>query len=102
MTAVPTSVEPVKTILRTARVVDEPLPDHRPLARQHLEHALGDSGLAARARPSRTAVSGVSSAGLSTTVLPAASAGAKPQPGDRHREVPRHDDPDDAERLGGT
>ena len=30
--------------------------------------------------PSRIAVSGVSSAGLSTTVLPAASAGAKPQP----------------------
>ncbi len=29
---------------------------------------------------SRIAVSGVSSAGLSTTVLPAASAGAKPQP----------------------
>ena len=30
--------------------------------------------------PRRIAVSGVSSAGLSTTVLPAASAGAKPQP----------------------
>jgi hypothetical protein len=30
--------------------------------------------------PSRIAVSGVSSAGLSTTALPAASAGAKPQP----------------------
>ncbi len=30
--------------------------------------------------PSRIAVSGVSSAGLRTTVLPAASAGAKPQP----------------------
>ena len=30
--------------------------------------------------PIRIAVSGVSSAGLSTTVLPAASAGAKPQP----------------------
>ena len=29
---------------------------------------------------SRSAVSGVSSAGLSSTVLPAASAGAKPQP----------------------
>ncbi len=30
--------------------------------------------------PIRSAVSGVSSAGLRTTVLPAASAGAKPQP----------------------
>ena len=30
--------------------------------------------------PSRIAVSGVSSAGLRTTVLPAARAGAKPQP----------------------
>ena len=49
--------------------------------------------------PSRIAVSGVSSAGLSTTVLPAASAGREAPAGDRHREVPRHDDADDAERL---
>ena len=41
----------------------------------------------------------MSSAGLSTTVLPAASAGREAPAGDRHREVPRHDDADDAERL---
>ena len=42
---------------------------------------------------------GVSSAGLSTTVLPAASAGRELPRGDRQREVPRHDQPDDPERL---
>ena len=49
--------------------------------------------------PSRIAVSGVSSAGLRTTVLPAARAGREPPAGDGHREVPGHDHPDDAERL---
>ena len=39
----------------------------------------------------RSAVSGVSSAGLSTTVLPAASAGRELPRGDRQREVPRRD-----------
>ena len=50
-------------------------------------------------RSSSSAVSGVSSAGFSTTVLPAASAGADLPGGDRQREVPGHDQADDAERL---
>ena len=50
-------------------------------------------------RSKRSAVSGVSSAGLSTTVLPAASAGRELPRRDRQREVPRRDQPDDAERL---
>ena len=49
--------------------------------------------------PSRIAVSGVSSAGLSTTVLPGRERRGEPPAGDRHREVPRHDHADDAERL---
>ena len=44
-------------------------------------------------------MSGVSSAGLSTTVLPAASAGAELPGGDRQREVPGRDQADHAERL---
>ena len=42
---------------------------------------------------------GVCSAGLSTTQLPAASAGASFQHGHQQREVPRDDLADDAERL---
>ena len=50
MICLPTSVEPVKQTLRTQRVGDEPLADHRALARDDGEHALGQPGLAARAR----------------------------------------------------
>ena len=49
--------------------------------------------------PSRSAESGVSSAGLRTTVLPQASAGPSFQRRDVEREVPGDDQPDDAERL---
>ena len=48
---------------------------------------------------SSSAVSGVSSAGLRTTVLPAASAGATFQEAIVEREVPGRDQADDAERL---
>ena len=58
---------------------DEPLADDRALPRQHGEHVRRQACLEAElAEPD--AVSGVISAGLSTTVLPAARAGAKPQP----------------------
>ena len=43
-------------------------------------------------------VNGVHSAGLTSTALPAASAARTPSR-DRHREVPRGDHADDAERL---
>ncbi len=45
------------------------------------------------------AQSGVSLAGLKTTVLPVTSAGIIFQHGNRDREIPRRDDPDDADRL---
>ena len=57
-------------------MLDEPLRrTTRPGPTTTLTTPSGDPGLAARARSNRSAVSGVSSAGLSTTVLPAASAG---------------------------
>ena len=60
-------------------VGDEALADDRALAGQHLEQALGQPGLERRVRRAAIAVSGVHSAGFSSTALPAASAGAKPQ-----------------------
>ena len=48
---------------------------------------------------SRSAESGVSSAGFSTTVFPVASAGPSFQEAMLTREVPGHDQADDAERL---
>ena len=54
--------------------------DHRALARACTVNTPSGSPASSASSPSRIAVSGVSSAGLSTTVLPAASAGAKPQP----------------------
>ena len=58
---------------------DEPRADDRPLPGTTVKTPAGKPA----ARPSsarRSAVSGVISAGFSTTVLPAASAGANPQP----------------------
>ena len=77
---------------RTAAPTTEPLPGST-------VNTSSGSPASSASSPSRIAVSGVSSAGFSTTVLPAASAGAKRPAGDRHREVPRHDHADDAERL---
>ena len=76
---VPTAVEPVKTILRTCSWVTSRSPTTEPLPGSTVNTSSGRPA----SRPSsasRRAVSGVSSAGFSTTVLPAASAGAKPQP----------------------
>ena len=66
--------------LADRRVGDEPLPDHRALARHDVEHVRRAARPRSASSASRIAVSGVSSAGLSTTVLPAARAGANPQP----------------------
>ena len=93
----PTSVEPVKAILSTpawatiaAPVSPSPVtilttPGGRPVSMQ----------ISAKA----SAVSGVYSAGFSTTVLPAASAGAIFQASISKREVPRDDLTADADRL---
>ena len=75
----PTAVEPVKQTLRTSGCVTKRSPTTVPLPGTTVKTPSGIPASRASS-PRRTAVSGVSSAGLSTTVLPAASAGAKPQP----------------------
>jgi hypothetical protein len=79
MIRLPTSVEPVKQTLRTAGWVTNRSPTTEPLPGSTVNTSSGRPASSASS-PSRIAVSGVSSAGLSTTTLPAASAGAKPQP----------------------
>ena len=71
-------MEPVNTTLRTLDG-GRTLPDDVARARQHLEQP-GGRPAATASPPSRIALSGDASAGLSTTAFPAASAGAKPQP----------------------
>ncbi len=94
----PTSVDPVKQTLRTSGWLVNRSPTTEPLPGRTVKTPSGMPASSASS-PSRIAVSGVSSAGLRTTVLPAASAGREAPAGDGHREVPRHDDGDDAERL---
>ena len=79
MTLRPTSVEPVKQTLRTAGWSTKRWPTTLPLPGKICRTPSGMPASSASS-PMRSALSGVSSAGLSTTVLPAASAGAKPQP----------------------
>ena len=57
------------------------------------------AGRCAKHGASASVDSGVSSDGLATTVLPAASAGASFQDEEQQRVVPRHDAGDDAHRL---
>ena len=80
-------------------VLDQALPADAARAGDDVEHALRAARPRARSAPARARVSGVSSAGLRTTVLPAASAGATFQEAIVEREVPGHDQADDAERL---
>ena len=69
----------MKTTFRTAGCVTNRSPTTEPLPGSTVNTPSGRPASRASS-PSRIAVSGVSSAGLSSTVLPAASAGAKPQP----------------------
>ena len=79
MICLPTSVDPVKQTLRTSGCVTKRSPTTEPLPGITVRTPSGRPASRASS-PSRIAVIGVSSAGLSTTVLPAARAGAKPQP----------------------
>ena len=98
ITFLPTSVDPVNTILRHAGMGDKPLPHHRALAGQHLQQ-VASSPASTASSPSRMVVSGVHSAGLTSTALPAASAGRDAPGRDHHREVPRRDHADHAQRF---
>ena len=75
----PTSVDPVNTTLRTSGWVTNRCPTTDPSPGSTCSTS---SGIPASSASSaiRSAVSGVSSAGLSTTALPAASAGPTAQP----------------------
>ena len=75
----PTSVEPVNVILSTAGWRTNAAPATEPGPGSTL-NTPGGSPASSASWPMRTAVSGVSAAGLSTTQLPAASAGAAFQP----------------------
>ena len=79
ITRLPTSVDPVKTTLRTSSWVTKRSPTTEPLPGSTVSTCSGSPASSASS-PIRIAVRGVISAGLSTTVLPAASAGAKPHP----------------------
>jgi hypothetical protein len=79
MIRLPTSVEPVNATLRTSGCVTNRSPTTEPLPGITVSTPSGRPASRASS-PMRTAVIGVSSAGLTTTQLPAASAGAMPQP----------------------
>ena len=79
MICLPTAVEPVKQTLRTSGWVTKRLPTTDPCPGMTVKTPSGRPASRASSA-SRIAVSGVTSAGLSTTVFPAARAGAKPQP----------------------
>ena len=98
ITCWPTSVEPVKPIFATSGCSISRCPTTEPLPTTTLTTPSGMPASSASS-PRRSAESGVSSAGFSTTVLPHASAGPELPGGDVQREVPRGDQPDDAERL---
>ena len=74
ITSCPTSVDPVKPIFATSGCSTSRVPTTEPLPGRMLTTPSGMPASSASS-PSRIAVSGVSSAGLSTTVLPQASAG---------------------------
>ena len=95
----PTSVEPVKAILATSGMLDQALAARPARADDDVDDARRADPPRRAISAKRSAVSGVSSAGLSTTVLPAAERRAELPRGDRQREVPGRDQPDDAERL---
>ena len=94
----PTSVEPVNATFATSGCSTSRAPAVEPGPATTLTTPSGIPASSAIFSNS-SAVSGVSSAGLSTTVLPAASAGAELPRRDRQREVPRRDQRHDAERL---
>ncbi len=79
-------------------MLDQPLTDHRPLARQHGEDVLGQPGLERQLTQPHGGQGG-ELGGLEHDGVARREGGREPPAGDGHREVPRHDHADDAERL---
>ena len=98
MTSRPTSVEPVKPIFATSGCSTSRAPTTDPLPTSTLTTP-SEIPASSASSTSRSAESGVSSAGFGLTVFPHASAGPELPRRDVEREVPRHDQPHDAERL---
>ncbi len=94
----PTSVDPVKQTLRTARVLDEAPTDDRPRPGDHLEDALGQPGLQRQLAEAQRRQRGQPRRLQHHRVAGRQRRGEAPA-GDRHREVPGHDEPDHPERL---
>ena len=97
-TRLPTSVDPVKTILRTFGCVTKRSPTTEPRPGSTWNRCSGrpDSSASSpsRMRGQRRPVGGLQQHGVA-----GGERGREPPRRDRHREVPRHDHADDAERL---
>src|SRR6185503_5055799 len=93
----PTSVDPVNETTRTASLTSSALPTSAPPPVTRLTTP-GGIPASSRMRTKFNADSGVSVAGLKTTVLPDQRRDDLPAR-DRHRKVPRRDDRGDADRL---
>ena len=98
MICLPTSVEPVKQTLRTSGWVTNRSPTTEPLPGITVKHALGQPGLERQlAEPDRGQRRQLGR--LEDDGVAGGQRGREAPAGDRHREVPGHDDADDAERL---
>ena len=96
--SLPTSVEPVKAILSTSGWAASAAPAVSPKPVTTLTTPVGKPA-SAISSPSRSAVSGVCSAGLSTTVQPVRQRRAELPRGHQQREIPRDDLAAHAHRL---
>ncbi len=94
----PTSVDPVKATLATSGCSTRRCPHVEPGPATTFSTPSGRPASSASSAK-RSALSGVSSAGFSTTVLPGGQRRPELPRRDRQREVPRRDHRDDAERL---
>ena len=77
---------------------DEPLPHNGSLTRQYREDTLREAGVEGQFGQAQGGQRG-QLGGLEHDGVAGRERGREPPPGDRHREVPRHDDADDAERF---
>ena len=98
ITVVPTSVDPVNTILRTSGWVTKRSPTTEPLPGSTWNRPAGSPASTANS-PRRMVVSGVHLGRLHQHRVARGQRGRETPRRDGHREVPRRDDADDAQRL---
>ena len=95
----PTSVEPVKPIFATSGCSTSRCPTTEPLPGDHLDDALRDARLERRARRGAAPSAASAPPASARPCCPPRAPAPSFHDGDVQREVPRHDQPDDAERL---